>query len=229
MKEECITKKVWFISDTHGHHHRLDVPEVDMVIHCGDFCDDYNEYSNSVEKYAFLTWYEDLPIKTKILVPGNHDISVKNDPSFKETCRERGIHFLANKLATIEGLEIAGFPYTPKFGSGIWAYTYERGEKNWVLPESLDILVTHGPPYRVRDLGVDFHSEDIIPVGCPMLAKEVKLKKPKYHCFGHIHDNPSRGINNAGVSIGQTTFINCSVSKDHSKEINNGIVLTISV
>lgn len=34
--------KIVIISDTHGHHSKLDIPEADLLIHCGDF----TNYSN---------------------------------------------------------------------------------------------------------------------------------------------------------------------------------------
>jgi len=56
--------------------------------------------------------------------------------------------------------------------------------KHWrKIPDSTDILVTHGPPYGVLDTapGSTLHE------GCPELFEAVRLIEPRLHVFGHIH------------------------------------------
>jgi Icc-related predicted phosphoesterase len=51
------------------------------------------------------------------------------------------------------------------------------------VPAGVDVLITHGPPHKVRDQS--FHGEH---VGCTQLAEAVfKRIKPAVHCFGHVH------------------------------------------
>ena len=41
---------IWVISDTHGYHGYLDIPEnVDVLIHCGDATNYRDQYKNKVE------------------------------------------------------------------------------------------------------------------------------------------------------------------------------------
>ena len=43
--------KVVCISDTHGHHEKLDLPEGDLIIHSGDF----SAHLSSVEESGLVT------------------------------------------------------------------------------------------------------------------------------------------------------------------------------
>jgi len=68
------------ISDTHGLLPQL--PECDVVCHCGDFSP--LDYQNDQTQMAawfyleFLPWVESLPCKKFIMVAGNHDFFLEN-------------------------------------------------------------------------------------------------------------------------------------------------------
>jgi calcineurin-like phosphoesterase family protein len=69
--------KIVCVSDTHGLHDNIsnEIPEGDVLIHCGDF-------TNSGEKEqieSFLRWMGSQPHKYKILIAGNHDITIQPD------------------------------------------------------------------------------------------------------------------------------------------------------
>ena len=59
------------ISDTHGQHHLLtDLPDADIIVHCGDLTNDGTEE----ETLDFLNWFIELPYAHKVFVIGNHDL-----------------------------------------------------------------------------------------------------------------------------------------------------------
>eukprot|EP00913_Durusdinium_trenchii_P027205 g25525.t1 len=64
------------------------------------------------------------------------------------------------------------------------------------IPDQLDVLVTHGPPYGILDtVKRDIHA------GCPELLKRVQQVAPQFHFFGHIHeDGRRRAIRFHGVT-----------------------------
>ena len=70
--------------------------------------------------------------------------------------------------------------------------------KHWeVIPEDVNILITHGPPKGILDLTED-KLGDLTLVGCNSLRRRVnELQNLVLHCFGHIHDTKS--ITNAGI------------------------------
>jgi predicted phosphodiesterase len=57
------------ISDTHGKHNELDVPDGDILIHCGDF----TMKGLMSETNDFIDWFEKQPHPNKILICGNHE------------------------------------------------------------------------------------------------------------------------------------------------------------
>ena len=69
-----------------------------------------------------------------------------------------------------------------------------------LIPDDVDILITHCPPFGVNDVNVDGDHQ-----GCVDLLKRVNVIKPKIHIHGHIHENYNRreisGITFANVSI----------------------------
>ena len=52
--------KILQISDTHNRHNELtNLPEADVIIHCGDF----TEQGTEEEVLDFLNWFIELPYK----------------------------------------------------------------------------------------------------------------------------------------------------------------------
>lgn len=210
--------KIWFISDTHNRHGELIIPEVDLVVHCGDFSNHPDIRVNTAETFQFLEFYKEIPV-TKIVVPGNHDVwAGRNIQLFEQTCKDFGIIPLVHNQIEVMGLRIFGSPWTPTFGrGGLWAFNRDRGSigRKWeTIPENTDILLTHGPPKTILDSTKDIDSSKIISVGCSALNKRVKEVKPRIHAFGHIHS--SKYADNFGMyDNGETKFINCSCQCDN--------------
>lgn len=57
------------ISDTHGQHENIQLPQGDILIHAGD-CSKRGKKS---EIDHFLDWFEKQAFEYKILIAGNHD------------------------------------------------------------------------------------------------------------------------------------------------------------
>lgn len=224
-------KKIWHISDTHGYHHLLDVPEgIDIVIHSGDFSNYKDFYKNEPEAKDFLKWYGNLDIKHKILIAGNHDAFAAIAPQeLKDLCDHYHINYLENESINIEGINIFGTPLTPSFGN--WYFMKARhkiGEYWKLIPDNTDIIVIHGPPKGIMDLS--YNSEGKLEFcGCKALRNEILNRiKPKYVLSGHIHNYED--IINAGVlklSDYKTIFSNGSVVTDGKFGIlsSNGNIL----
>ena len=119
--------------------------------------------------------------------------------------------YLEDSLVEIEGLTIYGSPHQPEFND--WAFNIPRGEllrEKWALiPEGLDILVTHGPPLGRGDEGDKYGAP--ARFGCKDLLQEVQSRiKPRFHVFGHVHEGYGTSCD------GTTVFINAaSVDKAH--------------
>jgi Icc-related predicted phosphoesterase len=209
--------KIWHISDTHGYHDLLKVPDgIDMVIHSGDCSNPRDPYNNEPEVREFIHWYKNLPIKHKIYVAGNHDTSIEKGLVSVSQFYEYNIHYLENDYVDIEGIKIFGSPNTPNFGN--WAFMKDRAklERHWKLAihEECDIIVTHGPPKGMLDLSVN-RDHKLEFCGDKSLLNRVLEIQPAYHLFGHIHNTGD--IVNAGIqklSTHNTWFSNGSVVTD---------------
>lgn len=207
--------KVWAIADTHKLHGYLNIPPgIDMIVHAGDASTEKNSIVNTNEMLDFLFWFDSLPIKYKIYVGGNHDISIYQklvDPKRYST-----IDYLEHEYIERGGLKIFGSPYTPTYGVG-WAWNKKRGKLSpyWEeVPDKLDILITHGPPKGILDLSHN-QKDELEYCGDKELLNRVLRVEPKFHVFGHIHD--SAGNFNAGertIAYSNTKFINASCVED---------------
>lgn len=223
--------KVWYISDTHALHGYLKVPKVDLVIHGGDATNYREAVYNHNEMLNFIEWYKGLDIEYKILVAGNHDISMSNRMVTAGDLNVLGITYLEHASTCIEGFNIFGSPFTPKFGDG-WVFNKDRSKLHdlWQkIPEDSDIIVTHGPPYGILDMS-DNRDGTVEHCGDRSMMKRLDVLKPTLYCSGHIHNCGEH--RNAGVFINRNTvFINGSCVEDgkfNQGPTSNGVVITFN-
>lgn len=213
--------KVWLISDTHNQHKELNVPECDMVIHCGDESNHYSPALNAPEAEKFFEWFTQLDIKHKVFIPGNHSTSVHAGLVKPD---KKKISMLIHQSLEIEGLRIFGSPFTPSWGkSGAYMRSRNRMRDIWDTMDDCDILVTHGPPQGILDIAVT--DNQLVQCGCKSLLNKVMKIRPKYHCFGHLHDTKGV-INHAVKMVDNINFVNCACKKHHKNDIHNGFLLT---
>ena len=204
--------KLCLISDTHGFHSRVTVPPADILIFAGDM-----SMSGTRDEIAdFAQWWKDLPHPRKAVIAGNHDWLFQKDP---ESARKllKGCGYLQDSEVTLAGLRIWGSPWQPWFLD--WAFNLQCGAEiraKWdLIPEGIDILVTHGPP-----LGRGDRVEGGEDAGCADLLEAIRARvKPRWHVCGHIHEG--YGV----TQDGGTTFINASVCDAGYAPVNKALVL----
>lgn len=171
------------LSDTHNLHEEISVPEGDVLIHAGDA----TTRGTIAEIASFNRWFARLPHRRKVFVAGNHDWLFETDNNLARSLIDFSIHYLQDSLIEIENLKIYGSPWQPRFFN--WAFNLDRGaemaEKWRLIPNDIDVLITHGPPRGILDQvqRLDF----VENTGCEELMKRVQTIKPKLHIFGHIH------------------------------------------
>lgn len=179
--------KIVCLSDTHNCNEKISVPDGDLLIHAGDAT--INGTRSEVEE--FLKWFSVLPHKYKIFIAGNHDWLYEINNHFARLITTNfNIIYLQDSFVELEGLKIYGSPWQPRFFD--WAFNLNRGaelaEKWKLIPEDIDILITHGPPNGILDeVPRKYWIEN---TGCEELIKTVeRLAKNnlKLHVFGHIH------------------------------------------
>ncbi len=180
--------KVLVMSDTHGMHWRMGkLPDADLLIHAGDF----SMIGTKEEATDFLEWFTALPHKHKVFICGNHDEALLNG---KLKGLPSNCHYLNYSSVTIQGIKVYGIPFF-----------VERHDNSEPMPEletiyGTDILISHQPPFGILD-----YSERYGHYGSQTLLNLVKEQKPKFHIFGHMHEDYGIREENG------TTFINCAL------------------
>lgn len=207
--------KIVAISDTHGQHASLTVPQADMVIHAGDL----SKRGTLSQVRDFLDWYAQLPHTYKVFVAGNHDFLFEqySKDAIKAMIPDNLI-YLNDAEVVIENIKIWGSPIQPWFHD--WAFNRKRGaeiKRHWdLIPTDADIVVTHGPVYGILDrTSLGQH------VGCEDLLDKIRTVKPKYHICGHIHE--AYGT----IRHGETQYINASVLDLGYKLVNTPVCFSI--
>ncbi len=214
------------LSDTHGHHAALDVPEGDVLVHAGDA----TLGGTGEEVTAFAAWFRALPHREKLFIAGNHDRLFEDAPGEARGLLGDGIVYLQDAGTTIGGKRFWGSPWQPWFLN--YAFNLRRGEAlraKWdLIPEGTDVLITHGPPRGLRDrvegpvaqllgrmIGQGPHA------GCDDLREAVTRRRPALHVFGHIHEGYGR------EAIDGTVFVNAAVVDARYRPVNAPVVVEL--
>ena len=172
------------LSDTHGLHQTLTVPEGDVLLHAGDL----TRRGTLAEIDAFFAWLAALPHRHKIVIAGNHDFAFERQAADAESLVPSDIHYLRDAGLSIDGVKFWGSPWQPWFYD--WAFNLRRGEelaRKWALiPDDVGVLMTHGPPFGILDVVERPPGEH---VGCEAMRERlVGLPHLRVHVFGHIHE-----------------------------------------
>ncbi|KAH1582472.1 hypothetical protein KXW39_003686 [Aspergillus fumigatus] len=199
------------VSDTHGYapsEAGFKLPAGDVLIHAGDLT---NQGSLS-ELRKTIEWISKADYEVKIIVCGNHDITL--DPSFyakygstfhnqrlenSEQCMEvvragsPSVVFLQHqsalaRLTRADGpktiFKVFGSPYS-QF-TGTWAFGYESADAGALwgqIPLDADIVITHTPPHSHCDSLSTGES-----VGCIALRQVLSKVRPLLAVCGHVHE-----------------------------------------
>jgi len=95
--------RIVMLSDTHGLHDSIRIPEGDILIHAGDLSS--SGKSNEVADAA--KWLGSLPYEYKIAIAGNHDLLFESSPNQAASLlRNAGVTYLQDAAINVEGLSI---------------------------------------------------------------------------------------------------------------------------
>lgn len=199
------------ISDTHGLHGAVEVPGGDVLLHAGDF----SKRGRPAEVEAFGAWLAGLPHARKVIVAGNHDFLLQDDPD-QGRALLGDVDYLDTDGVTIDGVHVWGSPWQPWFHD--WAFNVPRGPElaaHWAkAPADVDVLITHTPPFGRLDR--TWTGER---VGCDDLEHALPRIAPKLHLFGHIHE--SAGV----VPTAHGLAVNASICDRAYRPVQPPVVL----
>jgi Icc-related predicted phosphoesterase len=191
------------ISDLHGHFPVLDGG--DLLIVAGDL----TSRDQEDEHIDFMCWLSMQSYKKKIFIAGNHDNQlVGSHPIIFGDCE-----YLCDSGTEFEGLKIWGSPWTKTFegmNPHCKAFTLDDEEelaKKWTLiPDDVDILITHSPPFSILDMTNDCYQVGSIG----LMAKHLAKMKPKLWVWGHIHEAYGKDKYDwSGTQYVNASHVNC--------------------
>lgn len=231
------------ISDTHSLHEMMELPlpTGDVLIHAGDISNRGGERDVT----NFVNWFQDIEgFNSKIFISGNHDHCFEqvNKPHHKrdydwvrhlmapENLAQSDVFYLEDNFMTIEypefsrPIKIYGSPWQPWFYD--WAFNLPRlGEEldlKWsMIPEDVDVLITHGPPNGILDL-VDNFRQLNRNVGCELLRFHMERIKPALNVFGHIHEGYGH------EKIDDVLYVNASICTAKYIPSNKPIIVDLT-
>jgi Icc-related predicted phosphoesterase len=220
----CMLRLV-IISDTHGLHRQVQLPEGDVLIHCGDFM---NSGLSLPEIVSFDVWLSQQPHRHRLVIPGNHDIAFERA---RHIALPQLMHatYLEETSVTIEGVKFYGCPYTPAFFN--WAFMENRNSKemrrHWIkaFHEQPDVLISHGPPFGILDQNKQtssrYYEAGEPHLGCEEMMRAMPFIHPKINCFGHIHSS------HGSFEQDGTQFINASQIDEDYRVVFEPVVADI--
>lgn len=200
MGTKCNRLKIDAISDLHGHYPKLEGG--DLLIIAGDLTarDQVKEYM------SFLRWFNSQNYRKKILIAGNHDngfVGPWGDAKgpFRENKTFYDFDYLLDSGTKFEGLKIWGTPWTktfPGINPKCCAFTVDREselqEKFDLIPNDIDILISHGPPFMILDEVDPAGDGTMFPTGSQMLRMALDRVRPKVLICGHIHEQGGKSL-----------------------------------
>lgn len=179
------------ISDLHGNYPLLEGG--DLLIVAGDLTkiDTKREYDD------FCNWIQRLPYKKIVIIGGNHDNFIQYPDETGFAYWQGWSSYLCDSGTEFQGFKIWGSPWTqwfhgvnPKCKAFMLNSEKELSKKWAMIPDDIDILVTHSPAYGIKDQAKRPKSQfGYECVGSKSLQMELATRlRPRLHVFGHIHE-----------------------------------------
>lgn len=221
--------RVVHVSDTHMSHHQLKMPDGDILVHTGDL----SGVTNMNELFSFNNWLKGMEGKYReiFFVPGNHDGQFEQLSFCQNILTECKVLF--DQQVEFDGYKIYGSPWTLTFFDWWFMKDKDKIQEVWdKIPDDTNILLTHQPPYLCLDRAYEYiknkrNQEDtkrILNVGCKALRETCmnRLKKLQLNCFGHLHMDGGKTVENNGI-----VFSNGAVLNDYYYMTNGPNVIDI--
>jgi len=199
------------ISDTHGFHSGMEVPDGDVLVCCGDWSRGFGSWKDT-ERFA--RWMAKWPHRYKLVTPGNHDYAVQEFPLQAERLfASYDCILVAKRRLEIQGILIDGGPWGPETGaSPAWGFecSEEARERHWSAVGHVDVLITHVPPLGILDLTRKGGRQ-----GCSVLRHHVFERiRPRLHLFGHTHEGYGRHEEDGIVFVNASNCTRLNFAKE---------------
>ncbi len=195
----------------------------DMLIVTGDLT--ARDYTSEYD--VFRKWIASAPYEMKIVIGGNHDTQIheyfKNFGNHWSFSNDIDAHYLQDSGIEFKGLKIWGSPWTNRFeGINPHCCAFTGADDDEIaphfelIPPDVDILITHGPPFAIRDMTKDGRQVGSVS----LMAQHICRLRPKLWVFSHIHEGYGK---DGPYEWSGTTYVNCSIMNEKYEAINKPI------
>ena len=140
--------KIVCISDTHGGHAKVQVPDGDILVCSGDI----TPHGRLASLDSFDAWMGQLPHRHKFAIAGNHDFCFEETPA-EARAKLRNVTYLQDEAVEIEGLKIYGSPWQPVFCRMAFNLGPDEIRKRWAAIPSQHRSTDH-PRSTQGDFGL---------------------------------------------------------------------------
>ncbi|KAJ3576118.1 hypothetical protein NPX13_g3805 [Xylaria arbuscula] len=221
------TRRTRFVCISDTHNCTVKLPKGDVLIHCGDLTNtgSFNELSKQVQ------WFEQADFECKIVVAGNHDLTLDNNfyeehgayrhgniPQVPQDCQallteSKSLTYLLHESRTIKltspsgpqtTFSVFGSPYSPAWG-GAWAFQYPRHDEGILNAESLWEEIPLDTDILITHGPAHSHCDEARggeAAGCEILQQQLWRVRPRVALCGHIHE--ARGVERVQWNIKTT-------------------------
>lgn len=223
------------LSDQHGYLPAI--PPCDLLIIAGDVCPDRFGPSLGMDtptqqkawfEQTLRPWVARAPATRTILTWGNHDWCGQLC-TFEDSASATALTIVVDNAASVPNSSDAEYavtvwasPWSNRFGD--WAFMKAPAELVPVyaaIPEGIDILVSHQPPFGYGDRCADFYSGRIISVGSRELLATIDRVRPRIVVCGHIHEGYGQFERDG------TRIFNVSVVDEHYRLVRGPTVIDL--
>ncbi len=228
------------LSDQHGH--LPEIPSCDLLIVAGDVCPDRIGTSFAgdhpdrqkawFDEHA-RAWLAKAPATHKILTWGNHDWcgqACRFDADSPAAASTTGLQIVVDEGTLVPAAGTAGrsisvwaTPWSREFDR--WAFMKsprELAEVYAAIPDRIDILVSHQPPYGHGDRYDHPGSGAVEHLGSPELLDAISRIRPRLVVCGHLHGGHGR-FEYDGIPI-----LNVSVVNDDYRLVRPPTVIDVA-
>lgn len=139
------------------------------------------------------------------------------------------INYLCDSGTEFEGLKIWGSPWSltfPGINPHCTAFTGTEEElaKHYAkIPDDIDILVTHGPPYGIRDRVKSNNKFGFECVGSRSLQQHALRLNLKLWVMGHIHESYGEELPGGFIGGTECKIVNASHVNERYEPVNKPI------
>ncbi len=229
------------LSDQHGY--LPEIPPCDLLLVAGDICpdrvrDSVAMFQPQVQSVWFdrmiRPWIAGSPARHRIVTWGNHDFCGQAcDYSADAPARAptTTLQIVVDELTTVPSADsppardvtVWATPWSTAFGD--WAFMKSAEELTAAyarIPEGIDVLMSHQPPYGCGDLVTD-PSGDRVHVGSRELLATIERVRPRIVVCGHIHAGHGR-YEHRGIPI-----YNVSVVDERYRNVHEATVIDLEL